>query len=161
MSVTLIFPNNYQIVTSPQEMAVLTNNTFPVADRVQGIEGEAFDLLEWYAEALKSVSEEGGVQPLPLLTPTHLIVRAADEFQATIPWDQLGNALLQYAINGEPLVKAKPIRLYVPDGTSACLNVKSVVSLRFVADSKLGDEAGYGFLNEISQIQLTKGLRSR
>jgi hypothetical protein len=159
LSVTLVFPNNNQLVTSPQEMAALTNNTFPVADRIQGIEGEGFDLLDWYAAALQSVSGEGEVQPLP--APTHLIVRAADEFQATIPWEQLSNALLQFAINGEPLVKAWPLRLYVPDGTSECLNVKCVVSLRFVTDNKLGDKAGYGFLKEISPIQMTKGLRSR
>jgi hypothetical protein len=87
LSVTLVFPNNNQLVTSPQEMAALTNNTFPVADRIQGIEGEGFDLLDWYAAALQSVSGEGEVQSLP--APTHLIVRAADEFQATIPWEQI------------------------------------------------------------------------
>jgi hypothetical protein len=33
--------------------------------------------------------------------------------------------------------------------------------MRFVNDAALGDEAGYGFLNEISPNQLTKGLKSR
>ncbi len=158
MSVTVIFSNDVKIVTSPPEMAALSNNVFPVADRVPGVSGEGFDLLSWYSGALRSLN--GGKGGLPA-EPTHLIVRASDEFQATIPWEQLSHALLQFAVNGEPLVKGRPIRLYVPDGTSACLNVKSVVSLRFVADSKLGDEAGYGFLNEVSPTQLIKGLKTR
>jgi hypothetical protein len=156
--------NQVQFVTSPSEMAALSKNSFPVVTLVPGAEGEGFDLRSWYSSALRSLSgtaAESGEGKLSNAEPTHLIVQASDEFQATIPWRQLNNALFQYAINGEPLVKGHPIRLYVPDGTSACLNVKSVVSLHFVIDAALGEEAGYGFLNEISADQLTKGLKSR
>jgi hypothetical protein len=157
-------PNQVQFVTSPSEMAVLSKDSFSVASRVPGAEGEGFDLRSWYSLAIRSLSgtaAESGEGKLSNAEPTHLIVQASDEFQATIPWRQLNNALFQYAINGEPLVKGHPIRLYVPDGTSACLNVKSVVSLHFVIDAALGEEAGYGFRNEISPDQLTKGLKSR
>lgn len=148
LSVTVILPNDHVFATTPQEMAGRAKGVFPVEDRVPGALGEGFDLLEWY-ESLSS------------LTPTHLIVRAADEFQATIPWDQLEGALFQYAIGGEPLTKGRPIRLYVPDGTSACLNVKSVVYVRIANDKSLGEEATYGFMNEVSPDQLTKRLKSR
>jgi hypothetical protein len=157
-------PNQVQFVTSPSEMAVLSKDSFPVATRVPGAEGEGFDLRSWYSSALRCLTGTAagsGEGKNSNTQPTHLIVRASDEFQATIPWRQLNNALFQYSINGEPLVKGHPIRLYVPDGTSACLNVKSVVSLQFVSDAALGDEAGYGFLNEISPDQMTKGLKSR
>ncbi|MCD9022797.1 hypothetical protein K7P76_13310 [Cohnella sp. NL03-T5] len=135
-------------------MASLSNDVFPVANRVPGAEGEGFDLRSWFSLFIQSLNET-------YAEPTHLVVRASDEFQATIPWGQLNNALLQFAVNGLPLVKGRPIRLYVPDGTSACLNVKSVVYLRFVSDAALGEEAEYGFVNEISPNQLAKGLKSR
>lgn len=143
MSVTVILPNGERIVTSPQEMASLSGQVFPVALRVPDAAGEGFDLMDWCTRILPTPADM-----------THLIVRAADEFQATIPRKQLSKALLQYSIEGNPLVKGGPLRLYVPDGSSACLNVKSVVLFQFVIDPKLGEDASYGFRNEISQIQV-------
>ncbi len=160
MSVTVILPNHFQFVTDPNAMAELSNDVFPVENRVPGTFGEGFDLLSWYSAVHRSMTEEGeGLRTAG--PPTHLTVRAADEFQATIPWSQLGKALFQYAVDGQPLLKGHPIRLYVPDGTSACLNVKSVVTLIIVSDAHLGEDAIYGFRNEISPNSMTKGLKSR
>jgi hypothetical protein len=155
--VTVILPNDEKSTTTPEAMAVLTGDSFAVRERVPGALGEGFDLRDWYREYVRSANDGK-----PAATdPTHLTVRASDEFQATIPWAQLGGSLLQYAIDGQPLAKGNPVRLYVPDGTSACLNVKSVVVLHFVADASLGDEAAYGFQNEVSPDQLIKGLKTR
>ncbi|TFE30878.1 hypothetical protein E2980_02270 [Cohnella luojiensis] len=152
-------PNDVTFTTTPLAMAELSGEAFPVEARVPGAVGEGFDLRQWYSAFRDSLMESPGEHHFE--TPTHLTVRAADEFQATIPWNQLSGSLLQYAIEGQPLSKGYPIRLYVPDGTSACLNVKSVTTLRFIADAALGDEAIYGFLNEIAPSQLSKGLKSR
>ncbi|QMV43703.1 molybdopterin-dependent oxidoreductase [Cohnella cholangitidis] len=158
MSVIVILPNEEKSETTPVAMAELSNELFPVSARVPGTVGEGFDLLKWYRAYVRLNVADGNPTPEE---PTHLIVRAADEFQATIPWQQLDNALFQYAIDGQPLVKGKPLRLYVPDGTSACLNVKSVVSIRFATDAALGEEAKYGFLNEVSPDLMIKGLKTR
>ncbi|RED64039.1 hypothetical protein [Cohnella lupini] len=160
MSVTVILPNKYQFLTDPKAMAELSNDVFPVADRVPGTIGEGFDLQSWYSAVLRTVTDEAK-EGLPAGQPTHLTVRAADEFQATIPWGQLSKALFQYAVDGLPLAKGQPIRLYVPDGTSACLNVKSVVTVKIVSDALLGEDATYGFLNEVSPSLMLKGLKSR
>lgn len=149
MFVTVTLPNSKTFITMPQEMAALTSKIFPVANRVPEAIGEAFDLLDWYS-AIGQPSAE----------MTHMIVRAADEFQVVIPREQLTNALLQYSIAGSPLAKGGPLRLYVPDGSSACLNVKSVVSLQFVVDPNLGDAASYGFRNEVTEIKVIKGKKS-
>jgi hypothetical protein len=161
LSVSVILPNALEFATSPSEMAATAANTFPVNARVPGTEGSGFGLLEWYQAFVDSITVGESEARLTLPTPTHLIVRATDEFQAMIPWSQLATALIQFEMNGQPLAKGYPIRLYVPDVTSACLNVKSVVQLRFLADATLGDDAEYGFRNEISPTQLTKGLRTR
>ncbi|WP_372662071.1 hypothetical protein [Cohnella sp.] len=149
MSITVILPNEEKIVTSPQEMAAKSGHVFPIAERVPEASGEGFDLLDWYMSMQQTYANM-----------THLIVRASDEFQAVIPRGQLIKALLQYSIDGNPLIKGGPLRLYVPDGSSACLNVKSMVSLQFIANPKLGEEASYGFLHEVSQIQIIKGKKS-
>ncbi|MFC5468382.1 hypothetical protein ACFPPD_06595 [Cohnella suwonensis] len=154
--VAVAMPDGRRFETTPQEMAELSGRTFPVNDRVPGAPGEGFGLAEWYEAAVRG--PDGGEDAS---RPTHLVVRAADEFQATIPWAELGGALFQYAIGGLPLEKGSPIRLYVPDGSSACLNVKSVVNVRFVRDSTLGDEAAYGFVNEVSPNRLIKGLKAK
>jgi len=152
LSVTVIFTDGRLLETDPFDMAERAAEVFPVGERVPGAPGEGFDLLAWHA-AVAGDPETARA--------THLIARAADEFEATIPFDQLGGALLQYATDGRPLVRGGPIRLYVPDGTSACLNVKSVVRLRFVRDGSLGPEASYGFRNEVSPERLAKGLKFR
>jgi hypothetical protein len=152
-------PNDVSFTTTPLEMANLSGEVFPVEARVPGTIGEGFDLIQWYSAFRDSLMESPWKHQFE--APTHLSVRAADEFQATIPWSQLNGSLLQYAIDGQPLAKGYPIRLYVPDGTSACLNVKSVTTMRFIDDAALGEEATYGFLNEITPSQLSKGLKSR
>lgn len=149
LSVTVILPNEEKFVTTPLEMAALAGQVFPVAERVPSATGEGFDLMDWYSAVYRSFDNM-----------THLIVRASDEFQAIIPREQLNKALLQLSIDGAPLQKGGPLRLYVPDGTSACLNVKSVITLQLAANPKLGEEAGYGFMNEISHIKLIKGKKS-
>jgi hypothetical protein len=128
-------------VTRPFEMAKLAGGSFPIADRVPDAKGEAFDWHSWYSGWLR-MSGQG----VAAVTPSHLIVEAVDTFEAVIPWEQLGQAAVLFSINGEPLTNAGPIRLYVPNGSSKCLNVKSIVKLKF--DHQLSErqsEATYGF----------------
>ncbi|MFC5529350.1 hypothetical protein [Cohnella yongneupensis] len=138
--ISVTFTDGRQTDTNPLDMRNLAGTTFAVSTRVPGVPGEAFDLMAWYTAAARD--QEGTVNPAP--EPTHLLVRAADGFEAVVPKSQLKGALFQFAIDGMPLTKGGPLRLYVPDGTSACLNVKSVVSVVLAADDSLGDEAGYG-----------------
>lgn len=138
--VNVTFINGHSIVTNTRAMSRLAGEIVPVASRVPSVPGDAFDLSTWYGAALKAEGEAA----LPAPQPTHLLVRAADGFEAVIPASQLGGALFQYSIDGQPLEKGGPLRLYVPDGTSACLNVKSVAAIRFAADRGLGEDAGYG-----------------
>ncbi|AJY77330.1 hypothetical protein VN24_25680 [Paenibacillus beijingensis] len=139
---------------SVQEIAALAPGHFPITERVEGVSGKAFDWLSWY----KAWCERQ--QGAPARIPTHLQVEAADEFQATVPWNQLDKALFLYAQeNGEPLKKGFPIRLYVPDGSSECLNVKSVVAIRVLYDGAAGDEATYGYKNMVTPDELFKTIK--
>lgn len=130
--------------------------SFPASARVPGAAGEGFDLGAWYAALIaEKVESEDSVLPVP----THLVVRAADDFQAIVPWSQLEQAFFQYAADGKPLTNGGPLRLYVPDGTSACLNVKNVVYVRFAAEPLLGEDASYGFVRQITPERLSRGYR--
>ncbi|CAN7678786.1 hypothetical protein LJR153_005371 [Paenibacillus sp. LjRoot153] len=130
------------------EMVALAELRLNSQDRVPSVEGEAFDLKSWYRnwsnKGKKSAAEE----------PTHVRVEAVDEFQALIPWGQADQALFLYAQEGQPLKKGYPIRLYVPDGSSECLNVKSIVKVWFLNDPALGEEATYGFKNKVTLDEL-------
>jgi DMSO/TMAO reductase YedYZ molybdopterin-dependent catalytic subunit len=89
----------------------------------------------------------------PLPECTHVVFHALDDFQATLPLADLGQALLLFQQDGEPLKKGFPVRLLVPDGASDCLNVKSVVRIEFVqADPNQG--ATFGFKNLVSPSEL-------
>jgi hypothetical protein len=140
-------------VLTVKEMAAEAPLRLSLSERVPGIEGEAFDLKSWW-RARRTEQEREREEP------THLIVEAADEFQAVIPWGELDQAVLLYAVNDEPLKKGYPIRLYVPDGSSACLNVKSIVQIRFAFDHSLGTEARFGFKNEITSDELLHNSRT-
>ncbi|MDQ8735731.1 hypothetical protein [Paenibacillus sp. LHD-38] len=138
--------------TSPEEMAILAGVSFPIAHRVPGAVGEAFDWQLWYSAWIEKVS---GADAIP--APSELTVEAADTFEAFIPWDQLGEAAVLYGQNGEPLQKTGPIRLYVPNGSSKCLNVKSIVKLRIGHNAANGtEEATYGFKHTFSADELRK-----
>jgi len=150
-SITVAEDEIYEEPMTLEQWIAMAPEHFPIAERVKGAVGQAFDLLSWF----RVWQERRGAAS----TPTHLIVWAADEFQATIPWEQLKQAAVLYEQDGEPLRKGYPVRLYVPNGTSECLNVKSVVCLRFVHDERLSAEASYGFLNSISPAALRGGLR--
>lgn len=132
-------------------MAKLAEDSFPIADRVPETAGEAFDWHSWYSAWSGIAGADKAV-----LAPTHLMVEAADTFEATIPWEQLGQAAVLYALEGEPLAKAGPIRLYVPNGSSKCLNVKSIVKIKLVRRAAAGEqeEASYGFKNTFSAEEL-------
>jgi hypothetical protein len=135
--------------TSPIEMTVeemvsLAPELLPISERVAGVEGKAFDLKSWYGSLRRRYEAEG-------VEPTHLRVTAVDNFEAIIPWTQLDSAAILYAQENDlPLSKGYPIRLYVPNGSSLCLNVKSLVILHILYDDALGQEAEYGYRNEIS-----------
>lgn len=121
------------------------------SERVPGVEGEAFDVPAWYEAWRNSRGAAAGER-----RPTHLQVVAQDEFRATIPWHEAQQALFLYRQNGEPLRKGYPLRLYVPDGSSKCLNVKSVVEIRFLHDETAGGDASYGFANTFKPDDLRK-----
>lgn len=83
----------------------------------------------------------------PLQECTHIIFHASDEFQATIPLEEVGDALLLFQQDGHPLQKGFPVRLIVPNGASECLNVKSVVKIEFVQHMQPEQSATFGFKN--------------
>jgi hypothetical protein len=129
------------------ELKALAPVHLAMEDRVQEVEGRAFDVPSWYDAWRQRQGKANGRKP------SHMTVEAADEFQASIPWEQLGRAAFLYEQNGQPLKKGFPIRLYVPDGSSECLNVKSVVQIRISYSEGL-EEAAYGFKNQISPDEL-------
>lgn len=118
-------------------------------DLIPGVSGQAFELKAWHrAWRLKRSAEAD-------LEPNGMTVEAIDEFQASIPWDQLDQAVFLYEQEGQPLKKGYPLRLYVPNGSSECLNVKSVVRIHFYYDHAT-TEATYGFKNQVSIEELTR-----
>ncbi|SFM19870.1 hypothetical protein SAMN03159341_12024 [Paenibacillus sp. 1_12] len=130
-----------------EEMTAAAPRLISLETRVPGVQGAAFDLKEWYFAWQKMQQHRADREP------ARMTVEAVDEFQAAIPWKELGEAAFLYEQNGEPLVKGFPIRLYVPNGSSECLNVKSVVLIRFhYTDSS--EEATYGFKNQITLEEL-------
>ncbi|XEC96432.1 hypothetical protein AB6A23_07775 [Paenibacillus tarimensis] len=137
---------------SPQEMAELAGGTFDISERVPNAEGKAFDFHSWY----KAWRHQNGLDE-DISVPNQLTVEAADTFEAVIPWSQLENAAVLYASpDGGALTKSGPIRLYAPNGTSDCLNVKSIVLMRFMHDGSHNREAHYGFKNVFTPDELRK-----
>jgi hypothetical protein len=133
-----------------EEMAELSGAVFPLRERVPGTEGDAFDFAAWYAAWTLREGLAGAPEP------THLNVVAGDSFEATIPWSQLQDAAVLFRVAGEPLRRGGPVRLYVPNGTSACLNVKNVIAFRTIHDPESGDDSEYGFRNVFSPEELRK-----
>jgi hypothetical protein len=118
--------------------------------------GEAFDWHRWYDAWLRSAGQEASAG-----MPSQLTVEAADTFEATIPWEQLEHAAVLFAVGGKPLSAAGPIRLYVPNGSSKCLNVKSIVKLKFGHNAANGEtEASYGFKRTFSADDLRMKKKS-
>ncbi|RAP75622.1 hypothetical protein DL346_19255 [Paenibacillus montanisoli] len=130
-------------------MAKLAGSSFPLANRIAGGAGEAFDFAAWFEAWSASQGIEAGTT-----LPTHLKVEAADTFEAMIPWEQLREAAVQFALDGTPLPKGGPVRLYVPHGSSECLNVKSVIAFKFVHNEEKRGEASYGFKQTFSADEL-------
>ncbi|WP_159887459.1 molybdopterin-binding protein [Paenibacillus puerhi] len=140
---------------SAGELAGVSGEPFAAGSRMEGATGNAIDWRHWYETWSAGKKGEGGHQP------THLQVWASDEFQATIPWHELRDAFIVFEQeDGQPLSKGYPIRLYVPNGSSECLNVKSVIRLRIAYDPVLGETATYGFLNTIEPEQLLLSRRT-
>ncbi|NEW07801.1 molybdopterin-dependent oxidoreductase [Paenibacillus sp. SYP-B3998] len=126
-----------------QRIVAIAKQVLPLEERVPDVQGDAFDLTSWYDSWKRHHVIEAP-------EPTHVMVEAMDEFQAMLPWSQVKQALFLYAQEGQALKKGYPIRLYVPDGSSECLNVKGVVKIWFLHDVTLGEEATYGFKNTVS-----------
>jgi hypothetical protein len=133
-----------------EEMVEMNPLIVQIDERVPGVEGKAIDLISWYTLWAKADDQ------VPVEFPTHLTVEAADEFTATISWSELQLAVLLFEQEGLPLKKGFPLRLYVPDGSSACLNVKSVIKLTFIHQTDLETIATYGFKNTITIDELRK-----
>jgi hypothetical protein len=133
-----------------EEMVEMNPLILQIDERVPDIEGKAIDLISWYTLWAKA-SDQALVE-----FPTHLMVEASDEFTATISWSELQSAVLLFEQEGLPLKKGFPLRLYVPDGSSACLNVKSVMKLNFIHRTDLETIATYGFKNTVSIDDLRK-----
>ncbi|WP_219835987.1 hypothetical protein [Paenibacillus sp. R14(2021)] len=144
-TVSIAYIGFQPIMYAPADMARLAGRFFPLSDRIEGGAGEAFDFGDWFANWRIQLGIDGN-QPMP----THLKVEAADAFEALIPWEQLEHAAIQFAMDGGPLPKGGPIRLYVPNGSSECLNVKSVVVFRFLLEEGRRGEVSYGFKQTFS-----------
>lgn len=90
--------------------------------------------------------------------PSHVIFYGSDRFTAEISMDELEVAFFLFRDQGQPLKKGYPVRLYVPDGTSQCLNIKSVIRLEPVKYE--GDDqdkpSSFGFKNTVSPEELLK-----
>ncbi|CAG7631311.1 hypothetical protein ACFQI7_17260 [Paenibacillus allorhizosphaerae] len=133
------------------ELAQLSAVQFEAGNRVAGVTGRAVDFQAWY-RGWRESRNGGSGEP-----PSGVQVEAVDEFQAVIPWSELGRAMFLYKqADGEPLKKGFPLRLYVPDGSSECLNVKSVVRIRVLYRGGEGLSVSYGFKNRITPEQLRK-----
>jgi hypothetical protein len=154
VKIRIIDPYIGQLHLTADEWADEAATKFNMAQRVPGIPGEAFDLKDWYNMWRNKNGISDSAQP------THLRVTAVDEFTAIIPWGQLDQAAFQFAIDGERLTKGYPIRLYVPNGSSDCLHVKSVVQVELLYDPELGEEASFGFINHIKldAMTISKGV---
>lgn len=138
-------------------MSELAGEVFAIETRVPGASGIAFDWQKWFEEWLFLLSYTTQCKLSP---PTHLKLYAADAFEATIPWAQLSAAAVLFAEeDGSPLTQAGPIRFYVPNGTSKCLNVKNVVRIVISSEETLGDEAAYGFKQQWSAEELRNAKR--
>lgn len=137
------------IQTTAEEMAAAAGRIFPLSDIIENGAGEAFDFLMWYS-SWRSANGIGEEIPLP----SHLQVEAADAFEAVIPWEQLAGSAVQYRADNAPLAKNGPIRLYVPNGSSDCLNVKRVIVCRFIQQEESRGEASYGFKNKFSPQEM-------
>jgi hypothetical protein len=75
----------------------------------------------------------GSIKGANAKAPEGIRVDAADGFYAVIPWTECQAAFFQHASeDGMVLKKGGPLRLYVPNGSSECLNVKSVVCIEFL-----------------------------
>ncbi|MFC4075303.1 molybdopterin-dependent oxidoreductase [Salinithrix halophila] len=110
-------------------------------ERVPGVDGKAVSLKAVLGYA---VLTRGA---------THVRFIAADEFQADIPLKELEQAFFLYQRQeGRPLERGGPLRLYVPDGSSNCLNVKSVTEVQVVAREKEDADrsASFGFRQTLS-----------
>ncbi|WP_240416253.1 hypothetical protein [Paenibacillus periandrae] len=131
-----------------QEMAALAPRLVSLEERVPGVQGQAFELKEWHTAWCDQQQHRADREP------SQMTVEGVDEFQAVIPWKELNDAVFLFEQKGEPLGKGYPIRLYVPNGSSECLNVKSVVQIRFQYSDDLSQEATYGFKNLVTPDEL-------
>ncbi|SDX20128.1 hypothetical protein [Paenibacillus sp. CF384] len=147
--ITIAYTGQEPVRMTADDMAKLAGASFPLSTRIAGAAGEAFDFGAWFTAWRDS---QGIAADAPL--PTHLKVEAVDTFEALVPWEQLKDAAVQYAIGGEALHKGGPIRLYVPHGSSECLNVKSVVVCKFIHDEEKRGEVSYGFKQTFSAEEM-------
>ncbi|ALS26872.1 hypothetical protein IJ21_14680 [Paenibacillus sp. 32O-W] len=140
-------------LTDAEAMAALAGETFPIRERVPEAAGEALDWLSWYAAWRAARGLTAGDAG-----PTHLKLEAADGFEAIVPWEQLSGAAVVFAMDGGPLAKNGPLRFYVPNGTSKCLNVKQVIGISIERDRNFRGEASYGFKTTFQPEELRKGV---
>lgn len=98
-----------------------------------GVAGSGFLVSSLY-ESIKGAKAEA---------PEGIRVEAVDGFYAVIPWAECQTAFFQHAgEKGEVLGKGGPLRLYVPNGSSECLNVKSVICIEFLTSEVKNAEFG-------------------
>ncbi|MWC26951.1 molybdopterin-dependent oxidoreductase [Paenibacillus sp. MMS18-CY102] len=139
-------------------MAELAGESFPIGERVPEAAGKAFDWAIWYEEWLNLLAYTSHCTLSP---PKQLKLYAADQFEASIPWDQLKGAAVLFAEqDGTPLAKGGPIRLFVPNGSSKCLNVKNIVRIVVSTQEELSEEATYGFKQQFTLDDMTIKKRS-
>lgn len=92
-------------------------------------------------------------------SPSHVVFYGSDQFIAEVVMAELDAAFFLFKEDGKPLNKGYPIRLYVPDGSSKCLNIKSVIGMEPVRykGKDLNKPSSFGFNNTLSPEELKKG----
>ena len=106
---------------------------------------------EGHGVRLRSLVDAAGRKP----GATHATLSSRDgDFTASVPLDEIMDAVLVYELNGEPLPEqyGGPVRFLIPDalpchsgGADSCANVKFLVRIELtngaVVDSRAGGKA--------------------
>jgi len=103
-----------------EDLESLKDLTIPVDDYVPRKQAEAV--------SLKDLLQRYSISP----DYSHAIFTAEDGFLQKIARQELDRAFFVFKQKGEPLTKGFPVRLYIPENESDCLNVKSVVRIQLL-----------------------------
>lgn len=69
--------------------------------------------------------------------PTSFEVCGTDGFYAAVPWRSAEQAMFRFPVDADHAATSGGLRLFVRNSDNACLNVKSIVDIRFEYDDEL------------------------